>query len=214
MSRAHVALAVGFLLGLGASVSMAGGNGVGSGGLNGFPASGSSSGAITPSSVATPLLQASFVDAGVVSVRGAAECDVGINGSETNQAICFNRSGGLTATTSGAAYMSYNSGSSVLSINTGADLHLNAGSGNSVVLNAGAGGGVSVTGSKTKGNCTLNGASPSTCTATVISGAICGCFATGTTAAAGINLAANVATTTLTCTGPDGSTAVVNYHCL
>jgi hypothetical protein len=69
-------------------------------------------------------------------------------------------------------------------------------------------------GSKNAGSCTLNGASPSTCTATVIATTHCGCYATGTTAAAGINLAANLVSTTLTCTGPNGNGSTVNYICL
>jgi hypothetical protein len=168
---------------------------------------------VTATTVSAPNLNANFIDAGVVSVRGAAECDIGINGSETQQAICFNRSGGLGTTTSSAAYASYNTSTGLFSINSGSDITIACGSGNNINLNAGASGGVVVTGTKTRGSCTLNGASPSTCTATVNASAICGCFATGTTAAAGIALAANVATTTLTCTGPNGSTAVVNYHC-
>lgn len=78
-------------------------------------------------------------------------------------------------------------------------------------LVASAAGGVSLTDdSKT---CTLNGGSPSTCTATVRASSICVATPTGTTAGAGIGLAVSLASTTLTVTGPNGNTQVVNIWC-
>lgn len=65
-----------------------------------------------------------------------------------------------------------------------------------------------------RGTCTLNGASPSTCTATVTAGARCVCSGSGTTAAAAVGCAANVATTVLTVTAANGLTSAVNYICM
>lgn len=55
-----------------AGVVLAGSNGVGTGGLTGFPNAGVNGSAITPSSVTTPLLKADVIDAGVLNVQGAA----------------------------------------------------------------------------------------------------------------------------------------------
>ena len=64
------------------------------------------------------------------------------------------------------------------------------------------------------GACSLNGASPSVCTATVASTSTCVATARGTTAAAGVGLATSISSTTLTITGPNGSTLFVTYVCL
>ena len=75
-------------------------------------------------------------------------------------------------------------------------------------------GAMALTSARNKGSCTLDGASPSKCTATVKSGAICICQGVGTSAASAIALAHSVTSTTLTCTGANGLTNVVEYHCL
>jgi hypothetical protein len=79
-------------------------------------------------------------------------------------------------------------------------------------LALGSAGTISTTNTKVRGTMTLNGASPSVATATVVAGAICVCQNTGT--AANNAEKCNVASTTLTATGPNGATDVVNYICL
>lgn len=67
-------------------------------------------------------------------------------------------------------------------------------------------------GTKTKGTCTLNAASPSVCTATVNAGCV-PTISAQTNASDGLSKAA-VSSTTLTITGPNGSTGVMQYHCI
>ena len=75
-------------------------------------------------------------------------------------------------------------------------------------------GGGTVSSNLYHGTCTLNAASPSVCTATVASTSTCVATARGTTAAAGVGLATSISSTTLTITGPNGSSLVVGYICL
>lgn len=62
------------------------------------------------------------------------------------------------------------------------------------------------------GNMTLNAASPSVATATVLAGMACQCTPE-TNAADGLTKCA-VSSTTLTATGPNGSSGVINYLCV
>lgn len=65
------------------------------------------------------------------------------------------------------------------------------------------------------GSCTLDGLSPSTCAVTVTAAAFCTCSPVGTTAAiAAGGCAVSLAASTLTITGPNAATNVVNYHCI
>lgn len=68
---------------------------------------------------------------------------------------------------------------------------------------------MAVTG-QTKGICSLNGASPSTCTATVPSGCLPIC---GRVSAQRVAPGCSVTSTTLTATGANGETDVINFWC-
>lgn len=163
-----------------------------------------------------PTVNASFVDAGVLSVNGptGVECVAGFDSPDTaTRAICFDRAGGLAISGTGP-YLGWNTAGGTLSLSNGAgDLNVICGTNNTIHLNASAAGAVRITGSQSVGTCTLNGASPAVCTATVRSGSNCNANTVGTTAAAAKALAVNLASTTLTITAANGSTEVVNYHC-
>ena len=163
-----------------------------------------------------PTVNASFVDAGVLSVNGptGVECVAGFDSPDTaTRAICLDQLGG-TAITASSKYLAWNTGTAALKLanNTG-DITIQTGTNNIAHLSTGAGGAVRITGSQSVGTCTLNGGSPATCTATVRASSICTANPIGTTAAAAKALAVNLATTTLTVTAANGSTEVVNYHC-
>lgn len=66
----------------------------------------------------------------------------------------------------------------------------------------------------TKGSCVLDAGTPSQCAVAIKSGAQCGCFATGTTAAAAISVAANASGASLTCTAANGLSNTVAYICI
>lgn len=69
-----------------------------------------------------------------------------------------------------------------------------------------------VGGAKTRGDCTFNGASPAVCTDTVNAGCV-PTISAQTNASDGLSKAA-VSATTLTITGPNGSTGVMQWHCI
>jgi len=92
--------------------------------------------------------------------------------------------------------------------------------GNLVIAGGADGGGLNLTGTMTSnsttqaGSCTLASGSPSTCTATVKASSKCVCAPVGTTAAiAAAGCAVNLSSTTLTITGPNTVTTVMNYFC-
>lgn len=73
---------------------------------------------------------------------------------------------------------------------------------------------VRLTGALSVGTCTLGGESPSVCTDTVTAGTVCLCAPVGASAAiAAGGCAVGLSDTTLTVTGPNAATNVVNWFC-
>lgn len=167
--------------------------------------------AISPTVVTTNVIDAGsarigYIDAGYINITGSAEVQLGLKSSSGGiTCIGLNQGPGLNCA---APYMYFNQGSGGMFIAGTSDLTVQSGSGNTVNVSAGAAGAIAMTGSKSVGSCTLNGASPSTCTATVRSGSKCTCSNVATGA-----VYPGVVTTTLTCTGPNGSAADTNYFC-
>lgn len=73
---------------------------------------------------------------------------------------------------------------------------------------------IDIVGTPSSGTCTLNAQTPAFCTVATTDGAHCTCSPVGLTAAiAAAGCAVSLTETTLTITGADGASTVMNYHC-
>lgn len=225
MRWAPVAIAVAIVAGF----ALAGSNGVGTGGLQGFPTINGTG--ISPSSVTSPVGNFGVVDAGEVIIGGAGKWRFSVSNDDllltfpgNNPTLWRDTTGGLeqpyhflvSGTASNQFICNAASGNNCMQVATegarsqvGPDTYW-AESGTSMVATAAGGVNLNVNAQ----TCTLDGASPSKCSVTVRASAKCQCTPIGTTAAAAAaGCAVNLVTTTLTAYSANGLTNDVNIWC-
>lgn len=216
------ALVLGALAGLGVRVATAGSNGVGTGGLQGFPTVTTipAGAAIGPGCVVTATgINCAGIDAGNlnvyddVAVGDALTAGGTIQGNDvqvpSGRAVYLN---GSTRTVGFSTDGTTIRVLGVLPFGPNTDQSINLGSSGVRWSNAFFGGKVSMPANGT--SCTLDGGSPSQCDATVTASAVCQCTPRGSTAAlAAAGCAVSLTSTTLTATSLNGGTHVVNILC-